>query len=129
MGEDEDVVLMETEDALNNLDNQAKNDDTECKYPYQYLTDCREKLMSKVRKYRAVVEDQKSQMIIMQQKQHKEIERIRTFYQGIAYAPTRSGRLVKQVHCSSQTAKEIMKELGLKYNNTKTTYSYMSFIP
>ncbi len=81
LGEDEDVVLMETEDMPSTtwtikLKTMTLNINI---HTMEYLTVCREKLMSKVRKYRAVVEDQKSQMIKMQQKQHKEIERIRTF--------------------------------------------------
>ena len=115
LGEDEEVIDMEIEDALFNLDGYTGK--TERKYPMEYLSECREKLLSKVKKYRAKVEDQKSQNISMQYNHRKEIENIRTFYRGIAYAPTRSGRLVKQAQCSSKTAKELLDEFGLQYSD------------
>ena len=64
LGEDEDVVLM---DALFNLDHHTiENKNTERTYPLKYLVECREKLISKVKKYRVVMEDQKSQIILLQ---------------------------------------------------------------
>lgn len=115
IGEDADVVIMQTEDDI------MKECDGESgpKYPYEYLLNCRKELMMRVKEYRAIVEDQKSRIIAMEYKHRKEIERIRSFYQGIAYAPTRTGKIYKRSHCSSSIAKQILKDVGLKYGDHK----------
>lgn len=111
LGEDMDVALMKTDDCLIELE----NDDDKSAYTYEYLLDCREKLMKRVKTYRQQIEEQSSKMTSMAYEHKKQLQHIRSFYQGIAYAPTRTGRIVKSAHCSTSAAAEIMHELGLKY--------------
>ena len=110
IGEDTDVVLMHTEDSLMDLDS-----DENAKYSYDYLLECRQKLMHKVAYYRARIEEQSTESAQVAYRHHKEIDQIRSFYQAIAYAPTRAGRMVKASICKSSVASQIMQELGLKY--------------
>ena len=113
LGEDADVVLMHAEDSLMELE----SDESQSKYSYEYLLECRQKLMCKVAEYRERIEEQSTETTQVACKHRQEIEHIRSFYQAIAYAPTRSGRMVKAARCSSSVAAEIMRELGLKYRN------------
>ena len=111
LGEDMDVALMKTDDCLIELE----KDDQKSTYTYEYLLDCREKLMKKVEQYREQIEEQSSKIACMVYEHKKQLKHIQSFYQGIAYAPTRTGRIVKAAHCSTSAAAEIMHELGLKY--------------
>ena len=113
LGEDIDVVLMGTEDSLLQLECDKKKS----KHSYEYLLECREKLIQKVKLYRRRIEEQSSEIAEMTYKHKKELKHIRSFYQGIAYAPTRTWRIVKTAHCSTSKAAEIMRELGLKYKD------------
>ena len=113
LGEDVDVVTMRTEDSLKELDEE------EYEYSYEYLLECRQKLMRKVEEYRVYVEELTSKEARLIHKHREEVERIRNFYQTIAYAPTRTGRIVKAARMNSSAAAEIMTELGLKYRSTQ----------
>ena len=104
---------MKTEDSLFQLE----CDEHKSKYSYEYLLECREKLMQKVELYHGQLEEQSSKIARMTYEHKKQIKHIRTFYQDIAYAPTRTGRIVKAAHCSTSKAAQIMQELGLKYKN------------
>lgn len=109
LGEDIDVVEMNLEDALLELD------EGHTEYSQQYLLECRQRLVHKVKHYRAALEEHQSEIAQLKYKHHQEIARIREFYMKLAYAPTRSGRMVKASLISSSVAAEIMKELGLQH--------------
>lgn len=94
-----------------------ETDESQSKYSYEYLMDCREKFMRKVAVYRERIEKLSAESTRVACKHRQEIEHIRSFYQAIAYAPTRSGKMVKAARCSSNVAAEIMQELGLEYRN------------
>lgn len=104
IGEDADVVMMHTEDTLIQLEKEPST------HSCEYLLECRQTLMHKVERYRATLEKQSSAIAAMKYKQRQEIERIREFYQAIAYAPTRSSLIVKRAVCSSKTAAEILQD-------------------
>ena len=53
LGEDMDVVLMQMEDSLIELE----SDERQAEYSYEYLLECRQKLMHKVTEYRARIEE------------------------------------------------------------------------
>ena len=65
LGEDIDVVLMGTEDSLLQLECDKKS-----KHSYEYLLECREKLIQKVKLYRRRIEEQSSEIAEMTYK-HK----------------------------------------------------------
>ena len=115
IGEDADVVMMHF--IAMNLEKEP------LRYSYDYLFDCREKLMQKVEHYRSIVEKQSSEITAMKFKQCQEIEHIREFYQAIAYAPTRSSRIVKRALCSTKTAAELLRDIGLEH--VSKTYKNM----
>lgn len=114
IGEDADVVMMNLEDSLNELEKEPMA------HSYEYLFECRKTLMQKVERYRATMEKQSSQIIAMKYKQRQEIERIREFYQAIAYAPTHSSQIVKKSICSSKTATKVLSDIGLVHVCNKT---------
>ena len=90
----------------------------ETEYSHEYLLECRQSLIHKVRKYRADIERQSSDKARLVLKHHKELEHIRKFYQTIAYATTRTGKIVKKSYSSA--AAEVMKEIGLQYTMTQS---------
>ena len=109
LGEDRDVVLMEVEDSISSVD--------ESRYSYQYMWDCRKKLMAKVSEYRATIEEQKSKSVQVALQHRQEIERIRSFYQAMVYAPTRASKIFKASRCSTSTARQVLDQVGLEYRN------------
>ncbi len=91
-------------------------------YSPGYLIECREKLIGKVRKYRKQYEDAETENAKLVYKHRQDVERIRSFYQKLMYAPMRSGKIIKAASTTSSAAVEIMKELGLKYRYNGDTY-------
>ena len=90
------------------------NPDSE-EFTYEYLQDCRKKLMLKVNAYRSELESLRLDKAKMAFKHRSQIDRIRSFYQTIAFATTRTGKIVKTAMESSSTAANIMKELESTY--------------
>jgi len=90
------------------------NPDSE-KFTYEYLQDCRKKLMLKVNAYRSELESLKLDKAKMAFKHRSQIDRIRSCYQTIAFATTRTGKIVKTAMETSSAAANIMKELESTY--------------
>ena len=108
-GIDSHVMEMKLDDGYMESDQQAGQDVPE--YTTQYLLRCREQLMSKVSHYRKLLEEQEVIKKKMALENSQKIQNIRTFYQNIAYAPTRSGKLVRAALSKTPTAKEFLKEV------------------
>ena len=115
-GEDMDVLEMSLEDSMKRLDPNSVH------YSLEYLTDCRTKLIQKVAQYRQQLETSTSNNTKLIYKHRQEIERIRSFYQNLMHAPTRTGRIVKAACTTSHAAVKIMQELGLKYKYNADSY-------
>ncbi len=64
-------------------------------FSYDYLFECRQRLMSKITVYRNEVESLRSNEVQLIRKCRATIERIRSFYKRIAFATTRTGKLIK----------------------------------
>ena len=103
-GEDVTALEMHLEDSLR----QEKEE-----YDYEYLLDCRKKLCRKVQYYHNRLEKSVSANIKQALEHRKELESVRTFYHNIAYARTRTGRIVKSSLMSSSAATAMMKQLGV----------------
>ncbi len=74
--------------------------------------------MLKVNAYRQDVDRLQSQQAEAALKHKSQIDRIRSFYQTIAYATTRTGRIVKTSMQTSSAAASIMRELeSITYKN------------
>ena len=101
LGEDIDAVEMRLEDAMEKPDT----------YSHEYLCKCRRRLLHKVEYYRRERERSRTDTAILLAKHREEIERVRHFYQTIAYARTRSGEMVKSVMEKSLAAENIAKQL------------------
>lgn len=61
----------------------------------RYLLQCRQRLLSKVKKYKQNYEELKTENIKLKAKHREEIESIRSFYQNISFGLTRSGKIVR----------------------------------
>lgn len=110
LGEDKDVFFMEVDDSITSADSS--------RYSYQYMWDCRRALMEKVSKYRSIIEKQKTAKVKTALQHRQEIERIRSFYQAMVYAPTRTSKIFKASKCSSNIAREVLDQVGLEYKNS-----------
>lgn len=71
--------------------------------------------MLKVNAYRSELERLKLDKAKMAFKHRSQIDRIRSFYQTIAFATTRTGKIVKTAMETSSAAANIMKELESTY--------------
>ncbi len=96
---DLDVVQMEIENPY------QENFSTE------YLLRCRRRLMHKVNAYRQKVDTLRSQQAEAAHKHKSQINHIRSFYQTIVYATTRTGSIVKTSMQTSSAAASFMREL------------------
>ena len=110
LGVDLDVVKM-------TFENPYKDEFTN-----EYLQDCRRKLMQKVSAYRNKIESLKLQQSEAVRKHKAQLDRIRSFYQTIAFASTRTGKIVKTSLETSSTAASIMKELESTYKGQQYLY-------
>lgn len=90
--------------------------------PYEYLLDCRKKLIRKIEWYRKQLDTSTSENTYLVSKHRAEIRRIKTFYQNIAFGRSHSGKLVKRALCTGKAASEFMKELNAKYRQTLNDY-------
>ena len=104
------LYMMEVEDSIASMDGN--------RYSYHYMWDCRRNLMEKVSEYRAIIEKQKTARIETGLQHRQEIQRIRSFYQTMVYAPTRASKIFKSSKCSSSTAREVLDKVGLEYKNS-----------
>ncbi len=96
LGVDLDVVQMEIENPYQE------------QFSIEYLLSCRRKFMLKVNAYRQDVRSQQAEAAL---KHKSQIDHIRSFYRTIAYATTRTGRIVKTSMQTSSAAASIMREL------------------
>lgn len=103
LGLDLDVLEMTLEDTFTAPDERL---------PYEYLDNCRKNLMRKVEMYHIQLQDMRAKNAQMRAQHCLEIERIRSFYKNIAFGHSRTGRIVRNVICTSKEAKTFVQELG-----------------
>ena len=95
------------------LEDELKDRDVE--YTYEYLSNCRQKLRTRLEHCHQKLEEAKSINVKQNFQHRREIENIQHFYQTIAYAKSRTGRLVRSARLSSSAAAAVMKELEIDY--------------
>ena len=111
---DMDVIDMNLYDSYRQLDGKE--------YPTTYLLKCREKLVDKVKKCRKrihVLEEELSQTKL---DSVKEKERIRKFYEMIAFGQSHAGRLVRSARGKCSAAGEIVEDLKEMYSVDSENY-------
>lgn len=86
-------------------------------YSYKYLLDCRKKLMRKLHSCKKEVSDLQKEKLEAQIVHKEEIKRIRQFYEVIALAKSRSGRIVRSGMGTSAAAGEIIQDMESMFND------------
>lgn len=120
IGEDVDVAMMNAEDGFI----QMEHDQNMMHHSYEYLQDCRRILMEKVAHYRTLVEKKTTEIKKKEYEHRQQIERIRKFYQAMAYAPTRLAKIFKKSYCASSSAAEVLRAAGLSYKKHMLEYKH-----
>ena len=111
---DLDHVEMCLYDSYRQLDGEDPSQD--------YLLKCRSKLMDKVRQYKEALNKSQEELLTMQLAHKKELERVRRFYETIAFGKFRTGRIVRAAMGTSKAAKEIMDEMTALYSVSADAY-------
>ena len=118
---DIDVIDMALYDSYRQIDGEPHS---------QEHLKCRMKLVQRVKRYKEQINYLQEQRIRDELRHKQEKERHRKFYDTIAFAQSRTGRMVRSAMVTTNAAKEIMEELKSLY--TTNTYSlilsYMIFI-
>ena len=91
-------------------------------YTREYLLNCRSKLMDKVQQYKKELNKSEEERVAMELAHKKELQRVRRFYEIIAFGQSRSGRMVRAAMGTTSAAKEIMDELRALYSVAADTY-------
>ena len=92
-------------------------------YTNHYLKQCTEKLRSKVEQYRAKICELEKENMKMKLEHKEERERIRNYYDTIAFGKSRSGQLVRMSMGTSSAAGKIIEELKTLYS-VEQDYKY-----
>lgn len=100
---DTDLIEMDLYDLYRKEDGKG--------YSNEYLHKCRNKLRRKVRQDRIKINDLQRQIIELKLESEREKERIRMFYETIAFGRSRTGRIVQSAMGTSSAAGKIMKHL------------------
>ena len=105
---DTDVMEMSLYDSYRKLDGEQ--------YTPRYLFKCREKLMIKVKQYRAHIHDLKREVAKVKLESNEEKERLRKYYEVIAFGKSRSGKIVRDAMGTAHAAGKIIQELKALYS-------------
>ena len=105
---DTDVVEVVVYDDYRQIDGEP--------YPPTYLFKCREKLMTKVQQYRSRVHELEREIAQVKSKSNEEKERLRKYYETIAFAKSRSGRMVHSAMGTANAAGKIAREMEALYS-------------
>ena len=92
-------------------------------YTIAYLQNVKDDLLRKVEYNRERIEQLKSANLKQLHKHRQEVDRIRTFYQTIAYAKTRTGRMVQTALRKSSAAAQVLEEVGITYRQNKALHN------
>ena len=101
LGVDFTAELMKFEDCLK---------EPSKRYTHEYLLDCRKTLRLRLEECHQRLEESLSENTKLVFKHRQEIERIRSFYQTIAYGTSRSGLMVRTARAKSASAAELLKK-------------------
>lgn len=85
-------------------------------YPPTYLFKCREKLISKVKRYRGRVHKLEKEVAQVKLESTEEKKRLRKYYEVIAFGKSRSGKMVRSAMGTAHAAGKIMKELEMIFS-------------
>lgn len=105
---DIDVIDMALYDSYRQIDGEP--------HSQEHLLKCRMKLMQKVKCYKEQINYLQEQRIRDELRYKQEKERLRKFYETIAFAQSRTGRMVRSAMGTTNAAKEIMEELKSLYS-------------
>lgn len=105
---DTDVVEMVIYDDYRQIDGQP--------YLPAYLLKCREKLMSKVKQYRSRIHELEREVAhLVKSRSNEEKERLWKYYDTIAFAKSRTGRMVRSAMGTASTAGKIICQMETMY--------------
>ena len=102
---DTDVVEMVVYDGYRQIDGES--------YTPGYLFKCRERLMTKVQQYRSLIHKLEREIARVKSKNN---ERLRKYYETIAFAKSRSGRMVRFAMGTAKGAGKIIREMEALYS-------------
>ena len=85
-------------------------------YSYNYLLDCRAKLIQKLHSCREENFELIKKMSDTKLEQQKKIRRIRQFYELIAFAKSRSGAMVRSAMGTSHNADSIIQDMNARFS-------------
>ena len=87
-------------------------------HSYEYLLDCRKNIMRKLHSCKKEVNDLQKEKLEAQVKHREEIKRIRQFYEVIAFAKSRSGKIVRSAMGTSAAAVEVIRDMNSMFNDS-----------
>ena len=105
---DTEVVEMVVYDGYRQIDGES--------YTPGYLFKCRERLMTKVQQYRSRIHKLEREIAHVKSKNNEEKERLRKYYETIAFAKSRSGRMVRSAMGTAKGAGKIIREMEALYS-------------
>ena len=111
---DADVVEMVVYDDYRQIDGEP--------YPPAYLLKCREKLMTKVKQYRSRIHELERKVAQVKSESNEGKERLREYYETIAFAKSRSGRMVRPAMGTANAAGKIIRQMEALYSVENDCY-------
>ena len=107
-GVDTDLVEMTLYDDYGSLDGESSTP--------EYLLKCRRKLMVKVSEFKSKITELQKEVHRIKLASKEENERIRKFYEVIAYGKSRAGQMVRSAMGTTTDASKIIKKLEELYS-------------
>ena len=85
-------------------------------YIPRYLFKCQETLMTKVQQYRSQIHKLEREIADVKFKSNEEKERLWKYYETIAFAKSRSGRMVRSAMGTAKGAERIIRQMEALYS-------------
>ena len=105
---DTDLIEMEIYDLYREEDGEP--------YSVEYLQKCNEKLRRKVKDDKIIINMLQRQNMKMKADKKDEVERIRRFYETIAFGQSRAGKMVRTALGTSNRAQNISQQMRVLYS-------------
>ena len=107
-GTDTDLIEMDLYDTYRSLDGESST--------LKYLLKCREKLITKAKESRTKINELEKEVNRVKLESKEENERIRKYYEVIAYGQSRAGKVVRSAMGTAPAAAQIIKDLEKLYS-------------
>ena len=107
-GADTDLLEMALYDDYRLLDGESSTPN--------YLSRCQQKLMTKVKESKTTINELEKEVDRVRLEKKEENERIRKYYEVIAYGKSRSGQMVRSAMGTAPAAAKIIKDLKELYS-------------